>query len=219
LGTRIVCERLNSLVCPDFRHNRTGSGYPGFVSHAGTHFTDKRVWWSRAKPVVAYLSRISAVLQNSDFVADVLWYYGDKVPNSATAKNTHFEVGPGYDYEVINTEILIHDLSVQDGKLVLSNGAEFSVLALEPEATINPHVLQKLDELVIQGARIVGARPRTVNISDHAAKNGTLDGDLISKLWDTGSNSDDPKIHSELSSLEMLSELGIDPDIHYAGVD
>ena len=216
---RAFCEGMNRVVFHGFSHNITGSGYPGFVYHAGTHFNDKRVWWSRAKPFVDYLSRISAVFQNSDFVADVLWYYGDKVPNSATAKNTHFEVGPGYDYEVINTEILIHDLSVQDGKLVLSNGAEFSVLALEPEATINPHVLQKLDELVMQGARIVGARPRTVNISDHAAKNGTLDGDLISKLWDTGSNSDDPKIHSELSSLEMLSELGIDPDIHYAGVD
>ena len=216
---RAFCEGMNRVVFHGFSHNITGSGYPGYVYHAGTHFNDKRVWWSKAKPFVDYLSRISAVFQNTDFVADVLWYYGDKVPNSATAKNTHFRVGPGYDYEVINTEILIHDLSVRDGKLVLSNGAEFALLALEPEEIINPLVLRKLDQLLQQGAKIVGGRPMAVHHSGHADGQVTRDNDLISKLWEEGTDSDGQIIHADRTPLEMLAHMGIGPDIEYVGID
>lgn len=154
-GDRAFCEGMNKVVFHGFSHNPEGTGYPGIVYNAGTHFNDKRVWWSKAKPFIDYLSRLSFVFQETDFVADVLYYYGDKVPNSATPKNTHFSAGPGYDYEVINTEILLTRLSVKNGKLLLSNGAEFSVLALEKEEAINPAVSLKLKELADQGALII----------------------------------------------------------------
>ncbi len=155
-GDRAFCEGMNRVVFHGFSHNITGSGFPGYVYHAGTHINDKRVWWPKVKPFINYLSRLSSVFQLTDFVADVLWYYGDKIPNSATPKNAHFRVGPGYDYEVINTEILLNNLTVKNGKLVLSNGASFSLLALENEETINPDVSVKLQELVDKGGIIVG---------------------------------------------------------------
>lgn len=155
-GDRAFCEGMSRVVFHGFSHNPTGTGFPGYVYHAGTHFNDKRVWWSKVKPFVDYLTRASSVFQQTNFVADVLYYYGDKIPNSATPKNTHFVVGPGYDYEVVNTEILLTGLTVKNGKLVLSNGASFSVLALNDEDEINPAVLDKLKELVKQGAKVVG---------------------------------------------------------------
>jgi len=158
-GDRAFCEGMNRVVFHGFSHNITGSGFPGYVYHAGTHFNNKRVWWPKVKPFVEYLSRISAVFQQTNFVADVLYYYGDKVPNSAAPKNTHFMVGAGYDYEVINTEILLTGLSVKDGKLILSNGANFSLLALNQEDEINPAVSARLSELARQGARIVRSNP------------------------------------------------------------
>ena len=156
-GDRAFCEGMNRVVFHGFSHNISGSGYPGYVYHAGTHFNDKRAWWTKAKPFIQYLSRLSSVFQEADFFADVVWYYGDKVPNSSTPKNAHFSVGAGYDYEVINTEVLLNDLTLRNGKLTLPNGAEFSVLALEPEENINPQVLLKLQELLKKGANIVGA--------------------------------------------------------------
>ena len=107
-------------------------------------------------------------------VEDVLYYYGDKVPNSTTPKNAHFSVGPGYDYEVINTEILLNNLTVKNGKLVLSNGAEFSMLTLEPEDVIHPAVLSKLSELANQGAEITGQKFTNTNI-----KNTNIPGNRI----------------------------------------
>src|SRR5690606_20315075 len=130
---------------------------------AGTHFNTKRVWWSKAKPFIDYVSRISAVFQKSDFKADVVWYYGDKVPNAARPKNTHFKVGPGYDYEVINTEVLLKKLTVNKGKLVLPSGAEFSLLVLEDEDNFTSSVLKKLYELVDKGAIIVGNKPSKID--------------------------------------------------------
>lgn len=220
LSDRAFCEGMNRVVFHGFSHNPRGSGFPGYVYHAGTHFNDKRAWWPKAKPFIQYISRLSSVFQKTDFFADVIWYYGDKVPNSATPKNNHFSVGPGYDYEVVNTEILVDDLSVENGKLVLSNGATFSVLALENEENINPHVLVKLAQLVDQGAAIVGAKPK--NISN--VRNSPLTQDqglsLIDQLWnspdDTGSMA---KIISTERPLDALNSMNIEADFSYAGND
>ncbi len=221
-GDRAFCEGMNRVVFHGFSHNITGSGYPGFVYGAGTHFNDKRVWWSKVRPFVDYLARVSAVFQNTSFVSDVLWYYGDKIPNSAAAKNTHFKVGPGYDYEVINTEILLTKLSVKNGKLVLSNGAEFSVLALENEESIHPAVLKKLNELAKQGAVIIGEKPgKIAELKNYPTS--VLSGEkLINQLWTDSKNvpkeisEKKGKIFSGIKPIEMLNILKVSSDINYA---
>jgi hypothetical protein len=222
LGDRAFCEGMNRVVFHGFSHNITGSGYPGFVYHAGTHFNDKRVWWPKVKPFVDYLSRISAIAQETNFVSDVVWYYGDKVPNSATPKNTHFKVGPGYDYEVINTEILLKNLSVKDGKLWLSNGASFSVLALENEEFINPKVLLKAKELADKGAIISGVKPKGISDIKDSPLTKEEGEQLIKELWTNVSDiikvepGKNGKIYSEIKPLEMLEILNVPSDINYS---
>ena len=156
IADRAFCEGMNRVVIHGFSHNPEGTGFPGIVYGAGTHFNTKQTWWSKVKPFTDYLGRISHVLQNTDFVADVVYYYGDKVPNFVPPKNTRFSVGAGYDYEIINTDILLNDLTVKNGKLALSNGATFSVLALGDLEKVAPAILNKLNELVRQGAVISG---------------------------------------------------------------
>ncbi|MGV3556613.1 glycosyl hydrolase [Larkinella arboricola] len=156
IADRAFCEGMNRVVIHGFSHNPDGRKFPGIVYGAGTHFNTQQTWWSKAKPFTDYLGRISHVLQNTDFVADVLYYYGDKVPNFVAPKNTRFSIGPGYDYEIVNTEILLNELTVKNGKLALSNGATFSVLALPAGETLLPAVLAKLNALAKQGAVISG---------------------------------------------------------------
>ncbi len=222
-GDRAFCEGMNRVVFHGFNHNISGSGFPGYAYGAGTHFDDKRVWWAKARPFVEYLTRISAVAQETDFFADVLWYYGDKIPNAATAKNTHFCVGPGYDYEVINTDILVNDIEVKDGKLVLSNGASFSLLALENEECINPEVLKKLKDLVGQGAVVVGEKPKGVARIAKYNKSVTENEMLINHLWTDAKNPKGSgvnvqgKIWSGITPAEMLEILNVSPDINYKG--
>jgi hypothetical protein len=159
-GDRAFCEGLNRVVIHGFSHNPEGYGYPGIVYHAGTHFNDRRVWWTKVKPFNDYLARLCAVFQNSWFFADVLYYYGDAVPNYAGPKNGRFTAGPGYDYEVVNTDIL-KMITVKNRKLVLPGGAEFSILAVEREKEMNPDISQKINELTKQGAIITGIEGET----------------------------------------------------------
>ena len=224
-GDRAFAEGMNRVVFHGFSHNPAGTGFPGIVYHAGTHFNSKRVWWPKIKPFVDYLSRLSFIFQQTDFVSDVLWYYGDKVPNAGTPKNTHFVVGPGYDYEIVNTEILLNGLTVKNGKLVLSNGAQFSVLALENEEAINPQVLAKLQELSGQGAKIVGARPEKASGLENKPEIGAEKKQIITQLW---TDEKDPskvkdgnkgKIYQSLKPIEMLNILEVTPDFDYADKD
>jgi len=221
LGDRAFCEGMNRVVFHGFSHNPTGTGYPGIVYGAGTHFNTKRVWWPKVKPFIDYISRNSFIFQKTNFTADVLYYYGDKVPNSATPKNTHFTVGPGYDYEVVNTEILLTGLTVKRGKLVLSNGAVFSMLALDREDEINPLVLAKLNELVKQGAVIVGIKPqKVVDLKDgvYTEKKGE---EMINQLWTTINETSkfelakNGKIYAGINPDEMLKILNLPPDFDY----
>ncbi|MFC5411130.1 glycosyl hydrolase [Larkinella bovis] len=159
LADRAFCEGMNRLVIHGFPHNPAEMGHPGIAYFAGTHYNDRSPWWPKIKPFNDYLSRISFILQKTDFVADVLQYYGDNVPNLVPPKNTRFAVGPGYDYEVINTEVLLRDLTVEKGEWVLPGVGRYKVLSIGTEGRTPPDVRKKLDRLAAQGARLVDRKP------------------------------------------------------------
>ncbi len=73
-GDRAFAEGMNRVVIHGFSHSPDSFGSPGIAYHAGTHFNDRRVWFSKIRPFNDYLARTSFVLQESEFVADVLYY-------------------------------------------------------------------------------------------------------------------------------------------------
>ncbi len=220
LGDRAFCEGMNKVVVHGSAHNPVGTGFPGIAYHAGTHYNNKRVWWPKIKPFNEYLSRISFILQEADFVADILYYYGDSIPNYGGHKNSRFSPGPGYDYEITNTEIL-KEFIVKDGKLVLpSTGAQFSLLVVTDESEINPEVLLKLDELARQGAIIIGVKPE--RIAARKIQPGMPDMDkLLDKFWvdynAVGLQRKGAKLYSGIEASSMLESLNIAPDFSYRG--
>ncbi|QDK78291.1 hypothetical protein EXU85_06630 [Spirosoma sp. KCTC 42546] len=159
LADRAFCEGMNRLVIHGFPHNPTEMGHPGIAYFAGTHYNDRNTWWPKVKPFNDYLGRISYILQKADFVADVLHYYGDNVPNLIPPKNTRFVVGPGYDYEVINTEVLLRDLTVEKGEWVLPGVGRYKVLSIGNEGRIPAEARAKLKKLAAQGAKLVDQQP------------------------------------------------------------
>ncbi len=124
---RAFSEGMNRLVIHGFTHNPQEMGYPGIAYFAGTHFNDRNPWWPKVKPFTDYLSRISYIFQNTKFAADVLYYYGDDIPNLVPPKNSIFKPGNGFDYEVINTEILLKNLTVKNGEWVLPGVGRYKV--------------------------------------------------------------------------------------------
>ena len=214
---RAFAEGMNKMVIHGFPHNPSEYGYPGIAYFAGTHYNDKRVWWPKVKPFNNYLARVSYLLQNTEFVADVLYYYGEEIPNLVTPKNTPFAVGKGYDYEVINTDLLLNELTAENGKLVLPGVSKYSVLYVS-EVELSLKTIKKLGELAAKGAIIVGKKPTDVIGLTDGSSIETFTG-MTNYLWKTpcgNSFVEKGKIDSKRTPLEALASLKISPDFDYS---
>lgn len=224
IGDRAFAEGMNRVVVHGSSHNPPGTGVPGIVYHAGTHYNDKRVWWPKIIPFNKYLTRISYMAQQGEFVSDVLYYHGDQAPNIVRAKNADFSVAPGYDYEVINTDILLKDLEYEDGKLTLPDVGTYRMLVMDPSQQINPRVLEKVSSLARQGAIVLGNKPQSkagLGFNDWSSDQLKK---TITQSWYTHSNKSLSKedlsrkmIIEGASPLDVLETLQIAPDLTYSG--
>jgi hypothetical protein len=97
------------------------------------------------------------------------------------------------------------------------------LLALEDEGSINPAVLEKLEELAKQGAVIIGEKPKKMDQIANYPASGSNEKNRITQLW---TNIDNPskvvldkngKIYSGITPLEMLQVIRVQPDIVYPG--
>lgn len=218
IGDRAFAEGMNKVVVHGSTHNPEGTGFPGIVYHAGSHYNDKRVWWPKIRPFNDYLARVSYILQEADFKADFLYYYGDTIPNYGGHKRGRFSPGAGYDYELVNTEILL-GLEVQEGEILNPrNGARFRVLALSEEYEIHPEVLLKLKEMADRGAVITGPKPHEIaqrkTKRDMPDMEGWLD-DLWQPFNSQNFESGGPAIYYNADPSELLESLDLEPDFDY----
>ena len=161
-------------------------------------------------------------MQETRFVSDVLYYYGDNVPNFVTPKNTRFSAGAGYDYDIINTDVLLRELNVRNGKLVLPGGASFHVLSLGNMESANPAVVKKLKALAEQGAIITGASPTRATglLSGQPGADNELK-ETAGILWMkpggaiTREQLGKKKIFSNIPAAKILEVLSVKPDFSY----
>ncbi len=136
---------------------------------AGTHFDRNITWFPMSHAWLKYLSRCQFLLQQGHFVADVCYYYGEKVPAFVPGRD-HMKPGlpRGYDCDTINTEVLLTRISAKDGRLVLPNGMSYRVLVLPQTDTMSPRVLDKVAELAKAGTAVFGTKPtRTPGLKDY----------------------------------------------------
>ena len=222
LADRAFCEGMNRLVIHGFSHEPVSGRFPGIAFYAGTHYNDRNTWWPKIKPFNEYLGRISYILQNSTFVSDVLYYNGDDVPGLVPPKNTHFKVGAGYDYEVINTDILLNKLTVEDGELSIPGVSKYKLLYIGNHTSINPLVLKKLTKLAAAGALIIGAKPTHAEGLSNRQKNDKIIRTLADSFWVTATaneiNATSFKkgvIYSNILPIQALKEKNILPDFSY----
>ncbi len=168
---RAFAEGMNHVVWHTSSHQPPEAGMPGWVYGAGTHLTPNLVWWPMAGAFLDYLARCSYLLEQGLFVADVCYYSGDQGYNFVPPKHVDPSLGFGYDYDVINPEVLLSRMRVVDGRLTLPDGMHYEALVLPERADIDPGVLRKLAELVRDGATVVGPKPERANgLADREAR-------------------------------------------------
>jgi len=220
------CEGTNRFVHHTATSSRPEDGRPGYEYFAGTHFNPNITWWEQAGAWTAYIARCQWLLSRGRFVADVLYYNGDGTPNLVEPKHIDPALGPGYDYDVCNSEVLLTRLGVKDGRLVLPDGMSYRVLVLPERRTMPVEVLRKIEELVEAGATVVGPRPE----KDPGLKNYPQCDEQVRKLAGELWGECDGKAVKQRrfgrgrivwgqALREVLAGSGIAPDFQYVGRD
>ena len=128
----------------------------------GTHINRNITWAEQAQPFMTYLARNSFMLQQGLFVADIAYLLPEGAPSSQPFWGGGLQPAPpeGYDYDCLNTDVLLNRLSVgDDGRLLLPDGMSYRVLVLPQIDRMTLPVLRKIRDLVAAGATIVGPKP------------------------------------------------------------
>ncbi|MGK7397389.1 MAG: glycosyl hydrolase [Candidatus Cyclobacteriaceae bacterium M3_2C_046] len=219
------CEGLNRVVFHTSNHSPDAFGAPGYVYGFGTHMDTRQTWWPKSRAWIDYLARNSYLLQQGNFVGDILYYYGDQAPNFAKQRHTDPSLGFGYDYDVINTEKLL-ELEMSQGKMTLPHGQEYALLVLPQQNTMPLVVLQKLEQLLGQGALVVGPKPNKTPGLYNFHENDLKLNHLADQLWQgLSENNSNPqqigqgKLYWGATQRDILRENGIYPDFRFIGQD
>ena len=158
LGDQVYCMGINRFVFHRYAHQPWLNRLPGMTMGPwGFHFERTITWWDQSQAWLSYLARCQYMLQEGQFVADALYFNGESQPVSMRAGDP--ALPKGYDYDACSREIVMNSLSVKDGRLVLASGMSYRVLILPPDRVMTLPLLQKLQQLVKDGAIIIGPMP------------------------------------------------------------
>ncbi len=188
------CAGLNLLFHHTFTCSPNEMGIPGQEYFAGTHFNPQVTWWDEAPALIDYFKRCQYLAQQGNFVADVVYYYGDHVPNIAALKESDPAGAlPGYDYDVLSEELLLASLKVENGQLALPSGMRYRVLVLPDHRVLSLAVLKKLDELVRAGATVLGPKPMRAVSLEGGSEGKAVFQELADGLWGAEVPAEDAK--------------------------
>ena len=99
-GDRAFCMGLTRNVLCSFVHQSTLTDMPGYEwEHVGTHFDRNVTWWPKSSAWFTYLARCQHLLRQGLFVADILYFSGEALPNFVLRDRKPIQ---GYDFDVIN---------------------------------------------------------------------------------------------------------------------
>ena len=200
------CAGLNLIYLHTFTCSPKEMGLPGQEYFAGTHFNPNVTWWDYSTAFIKYLTRIQYLMQSGTSQADVLYYYGDHIPNIGRYKDDDpAKALPDYDYDLINEDKLM-DLSVKNGKIYLPHGISYQVLALPDHKVMSLKSLRKIKELVENGASIIGEKPLTTASLVGGSEAEEEREKIVDKVWH--------KIKL-FSAKEALKEKGILADCEF----
>ncbi len=178
-----ICAGLNRMYFHTFSCSPPEMGMPGQEYFAGTHVNPQVTWWKQSGAFIDYMHRVQSVVQEGKFVADILYYYGDHVPNVFPYKHSDpAGAMPGFDYDVTDETILLK-LEMKDGKIIVPGGVEYRVLVLPDHKVLSMAVLEKVEALLQQGAQIIGYKPESTVSLVGGVNEQIRYKELTNKIW------------------------------------
>jgi len=215
------CSGLNMIFFHTFTCSPKEMGIPGQEYFAGTHINPQVTWWEYADAFINYINRCQFLVQQGKFIADVLYYYGDHVPNLVQLKEADpAKVLPGYDYDVTDEDTLLQ-LKVESGIIVVPGGVRYRLLVLPDHKVLSLAALQKVNRLLGLGASILGPKPERLVSLVGGAESQKQFKELADRLWGYAPAAVGQKQIGKgrliwgKTARQVLAEDGISPDCEF----
>ncbi len=213
---------VNRMEIHESTHQPVADLAPGLtLGPYGLWFNRNNTWADEARPWIDYLSRCSWMLQQGHFAADVAYFYGEEGPLTAVFGWKAMNDAPsGYAFDFVNSDALLHELSVKDGRLASPGGASYRMLYLGGRSQrMTLPVLVQLRNLIRQGAIVAGDRPTD---SPSLADDPAAWTKVVNALWGRKPvprgvrRLGKGRLYSGYSASETLAALGLARDFSYA---
>ncbi len=219
-----MAQGINRLVFHTSAHQPLDT-FPGNTM-VGAHIHRNITWAELAKPMMTYMARNSYMLQQGKPVADLLYLLNEGAPSSMPIWGAGLlpSSPEGYDYDYINADALINRLSVDDeGKLVLPDGTSYRLLVLPQTDKMTLPVIKKIEQLVKDGAAILGPKPTTTPGLSGYPQSETELAALANAIWGDLDGISRNKHRYEkgrviwgLPIASVMDQLKVAPDVEYS---
>ena len=158
-GDFFYTQGINRFSMHTFTHNPYNYP-PGFgLGTYGSRIDPGNTWWPFVGAWFKYLARCQYILQQGQFVADILYYVGDDAPKSSQIIQHILPALPkGYDYDFCTSKTLMQ-VEVENSNIILPSGMSYKILVLPESEFMTPEVLNKIKNIVSSGGNVVGGKP------------------------------------------------------------
>ncbi len=216
---------VNRFEIHESTHQPVADLAPGLtLGPYGLWFNRNDTWADEAEPWITYLARCSWMLQQGHFAADVAYFYGEEGPLTAVFGWKAMSDAPeGYAFDFVNSDVVLHELSFKDGRLVTPGGTSYRILYPGGRSQrMTLPVLRRLKDLVEQGAVVVGNRPVD---SPSLADNLVEWMRIADSIWGRESASravrriGKGRLYTGFSPEDVLNALKVPRDFDYARPD
>ena len=223
LGDLMFSLGLNQMVFHRYAHQPHPSAVPGMAMGPwGFHFDRTNTWFDQSSAWLGYLARSQYLLRQGTYAADVLYFVGERPPDAANF--TIPTLPAGYNYDLVNAEVLLSRAEIHDGRIVLPDGASYRLLAL-PEGLkgITPDLLRKLRDLVAQGLTLLGPKPEfSLTLRGYPAADAEVRR-VADELWGGaeanragGHVYGKGRVSAGQSLADVVRQTGVEPDFQFS---
>ena len=153
-GDRGYADGVNDHFLHVSIHQPDDNKFPGVNAWFGTEYNRQNTWFENSKAWIDYQRRCCYMLQQGRHHADLAFFISEESPKMSGWLDEN--LSKGYDYDFINSDVIVNIATVKNGRLTLPSGISYSLLVLPPLNTMRPEVLKRIKELVEQGATILG---------------------------------------------------------------
>ncbi|NMC37369.1 MAG: glycosyl hydrolase [Bacteroidales bacterium] len=166
-GDWAFCIGINRFMYHTFAHKPYGDHLkPGMtMGPYGVHWDRGQTWWPMVGEYHKYITRCQFMLSQGKPVADILYLAAEGAPHVFRPPSTAMtgtSVMPdkrGYSFDGCSPLYLIKNASVRNGKIVFPGGASYNILVMPEVKAMTPELVEKISELVHNGATVVGNPP------------------------------------------------------------